>query len=317
MLTLEQLASTYSDKAPRPPIVLNSERQWAMARRPSWLPADDVDADDLDEIVDDDAPLDCPRPTRRRSPRWADFVDGEVTRFEAHYNGERKTYPEWAALWRQTWWPRLDVRRIFAELAPPSPPHPFFRRGAPEFDLALEIGTRHEVGLWRRFDVAQLTPEDPRLAYLATGDRKAVGRQILRLAGQQFPDGIVCLSSALMVHGLAVRVDAHVWMWGEELPVNARGVRLLDTDPLTFARGHTAHPLDDGRSVRVTTPARSIVDCFSWNHIVGLPVARAALRKGLRRKIVTPDELWKIAERRKVAGLLVKEALAAFRSTAR
>jgi hypothetical protein len=290
MLTLEHITTTYSAKALRPPIVLDVERRWALARRPSWLPPDDdLEAEAYGEVIDDDAPLDCPRSTPRPQRPWRDLVHGEVECFEAHYNGQCDTYAGWAELWRM-WWARIDVRKIYPQLVPPPPPQPFFRALSSGFARALEIGEPDEVAMWQRFGIAQFTPEDPRLVYLRDGDRVALARRILRVAAEQFPDGIVCLTSALMIHGLTDRCGAKIWMCGEELPLEARGIRLHSADPRIFSRGYAGHWLENGARMRVTTPARSIVDCFSWHRRVGLPVAKAALRTALDRKLVTPDD---------------------------
>lgn len=41
--------------------------------------------------------------------------------------------------------------------------HPYFRRGSPEFERALKLATPAEAMIWKRFGIAQFTPDDPRL----------------------------------------------------------------------------------------------------------------------------------------------------------
>lgn len=315
MLTLDDIAARYSKSAPRPPIVLDEERQWALLRRPSWLPPDQVKSD-VNELADDDAQLDCPAVERERTWTWEGVVAHTAEEFEAYYRGEVKTYDEWQGLWRKVWWPKVDPRKYFPKLAPVLPTQPFFKRGSRDFERALEIGAPDELAMWQRFGVAQFRPEDPRLAYLTSGDRDTVRRRCLSLAAEQFPAGIVCLSSALFVHGLIDTCEPKVWMWADDPPIEASGVRFFSGGSAKlFSKGFKEQSVG-GNTIRVTTPARSIVDCFSWYGDIGLEVAEKALRRGVQGKVVTPDELLKISDGRKVARPLIQSALGAL-STSR
>jgi hypothetical protein len=314
MLSLDQIVVTYSAKSLRPPIVLNSEREWAIARRPAWLPDEEpvVDHDFL-EIVDDDGHLDNPKVEKKHARTWFDLVITQISNFEAHYSGQFRTYAEWGRLWR-AWWAKIDPRKYFPDRAPRPAPYPYFRTGCLEFERALAIGTPDEVTMWRRFGIAQFHPEDPRLVYLTTADHNSIREQILTLSASKFPDGVVCLTSALLIHGLIDEFEGQVWMGGEEPPLDAGGIRYFSGGGEGFfVAAHEEHVLSGahGAVVHVTTAARSIVDCFSWHESVGLQTARKALRTALLQKIVTPDDVWKIAEPRKVAGPLVKEDLTA------
>lgn len=51
----------------------------------------------------------------------------------------------------------------------------------------------------------------------------------------------------------------------------------------------------DGVTVRVTSPARTIADCFKFRRRVGLDVAIEALRAAWDSRAVTMDELWQAA----------------------
>jgi len=65
-------------------------------------------------------------------------------------------------------------------------------------------------------------------------------------------------------------------------------------------------------TLRVTTPARTVVDCFLYRNKIGLEVAVEALRDCIRKKRGTMDELWKYAKLRRVANIMrpYMEALA-------
>ncbi|MCT2580497.1 MULTISPECIES: hypothetical protein [unclassified Mesorhizobium] len=47
--------------------------------------------------------------------------------------------------------------------------------------------------------------------------------------------------------------------------------------------------------VRITNPAKTIVDCFKYRNKIGLDIAIEALRDCLRLKRATIDELWHFA----------------------
>ncbi|CEJ87249.1 hypothetical protein HYPGJ_31017 [Hyphomicrobium sp. GJ21] len=310
MLTIEQFSAKYSTTSVRPPIVLDSDRQWALGRYPPWLPHDLIGGDDdpFEELVDEDVSCDLTASRRQRS--WAGVIADLASEFESHYNGQLKTYDEWSRLWRMTWMPKIDIHKLYPKFAPKQPPHPFFRSGSRAFERALAVASPDEERMWRRFGVAQLTPDDPRLADVEGDEGVDIKQRVLRFAAYRYPDGIVCLTTALFIHDLTERYSPDIWMWGTEPPTDTRGLSLFTTDPKVFATGHAPYLLDGGDvSVRVTTPARSIVDCFSWHERVGLKVAEAALRKAILQGIVTPDDVTRVASDREVAAPLVTAAL--------
>jgi|GEM_PF-5971250 len=47
-------------------------------------------------------------------------------------------------------------------------------------------------------------------------------------------------------------------------------------------------------SARITSPARTIVDCFRFERLVGPAMAMEALRDGLRQRKVTEAELSRV-----------------------
>ena len=52
----------------------------------------------------------------------------------------------------------------------------------------------------------------------------------------------------------------------------------------------------DGVSARITSPARTIVDCFRFRRLVGLDVAIEALQEGLRSRQATRAQIARAAE---------------------
>jgi hypothetical protein len=48
--------------------------------------------------------------------------------------------------------------------------------------------------------------------------------------------------------------------------------------------------------MRITSPARTVVDCFRYRNKLGLDIALEALRDALGRKLATVDELVRVAQ---------------------
>ena len=56
--------------------------------------------------------------------------------------------------------------------------------------------------------------------------------------------------------------------------------------------------------VPITAPARTIVDCFRYRTKVGLDVAMAGLREGLRGRRCKPDQLWRYARQARIWSIM-------------
>jgi len=119
------------------------------------------------------------------------------------------------------------------------------------------------------------------------------------MACARVPTSVVCLLSALRVHGIGTQAPADVWL---AIPHKARAPRLAElrlrlvrfSGPAwTFGVKETAF---EGVPARITTPARTIADCFRFERLVGPEVAMEALNDGLRQRLVTVAELSRVEE---------------------
>ncbi len=96
----------------------------------------------------------------------------------------------------------------------------------------------------------------------------------------------VCLLSALQVHGLTTEAPHAVWIMIDR---HARAPRLTYPSIEVVrasgrARDHgVERRMIEGVTVRVTSPAKTVADCFRYRRHVGLDVALAALRDFLGR----------------------------------
>ena len=111
---------------------------------------------------------------------------------------------------------------------------------------------------------------------------------------KRVPKAVICLLSALQVHGLTTEAPHEVWVLIDR---RARMPKLA-YPKLQVVRASGAareHGVDariiDGVKVRVTTPAKTVADCFRYRRHVGLEVALAALKDYLRKRKGSIDAL--------------------------
>lgn len=121
------------------------------------------------------------------------------------------------------------------------------------------------------------------------------------------PQAIICLLSALRFHGIGTQSPHEVWI---ALGRKARKPRLAGL-PVSVVRFSGA-ALDAGvesrliseRKVRITSPARTVADCFKYRNKIGLDVALESLREAWRSRRATADELWRYAKICRVANVM-------------
>lgn len=121
----------------------------------------------------------------------------------------------------------------------------------------------------------------------------------LAMACARVPNSIVCLLSALRVHGIGTQAPAEVWL---AIPHKARAPRLpeLRLRLVRFSGSAWTYGVQEtefeGVRARITSPARTVADCFRFERLVGPEAAMEALQDALRRRKVTIAELSRVAE---------------------
>jgi predicted transcriptional regulator of viral defense system len=166
---------------------------------------------------------------------------------------------------------------------------------------------------FRPRDIEPLGVSFPELQRLiAEGTVEKVGPGLYRLAAVEpdeletiamvasaVPAGIVCLLSALRIHNIGTQAPHEVWLALDRKarkpsrpPARLRIVR--------FSGPMLTYGVQDrsilGVRVRVTSPARTVVDCFRYRHKIGLDVAIEALREAARARAASVDEIMRAAE---------------------
>ena len=141
---------------------------------------------------------------------------------------------------------------------------------------------------------------------VSTGAVEHVARGLYRLASEEptehetiaavcarVPNSVVCLLTALGVYEIGTRLPHEVWI---AIPHKARPPRLrFRTRVVRFSGAAWSYGVRDtqfdGVPARMTSPARTVVDCFRFERLIGREAALEAVHDALRQRIVTTDEL--------------------------
>ncbi len=139
-----------------------------------------------------------------------------------------------------------------------------------------------------------------------------MGRGIYRLAAVEphqletvatvasaIPGGVICLLTALSIHEIGTQSPHEVWIAIDRkrrkptrLPTKVRIVRFSGA---MLSYGVVRRTVL-GVPVSITSPARTVVDCFRYRNKVGLDVAMEALRDTVRTRKTTVAEISRAAD---------------------
>jgi len=125
--------------------------------------------------------------------------------------------------------------------------------------------------------------------------------------GKRVPHGVICLLSALRFHDLTTQSPHEVWIalersaWSPKLEhLNLRIVRFSG---IAFEEGHQEHIIE-GVPVQITSPAKTVADCFKYRNKISIDVALEALREVRRKRLCTMGELMRFARICRVANVM-------------
>lgn len=121
------------------------------------------------------------------------------------------------------------------------------------------------------------------------------------------PRGVICLLSALRVHGLGTQAPHQVWL---AIPQNSPtprvdhpSLRPVRMSGRALSEGVQSMRID-GLDVPVFNPAKTIADCFKYRNKIGIDVALEALRDGWEQRKVSMDELSYYADIDRVSNVM-------------
>ena len=159
---------------------------------------------------------------------------------------------------------------------------------------ARGIPRSHLVGMLRRGEIERISRGLYRLRDAPLNELETIAA-----VSKRIPGAIVCLLTALHVHGIGTQAPRDVWIaidrkarkpQAPELPV-----RVVRFSGAMLRYGiQTREVL--GVPVRLTSPARTVVDCFRYRNKIGLDVALEALRDVIRSRKATMDEITRVAD---------------------
>lgn len=176
-------------------------------------------------------------------------------------------------------------------------------------------------GLIRSCDLAQQgIPRVSLTRAVRKGQLERIGRGLYGLPGRSIsahgslaevacrvPKGVVCLLSALRFHGLTTQAPFEVWLAIENKAVTPKldypPLRIVRFSGTAFTDGIEEHVVD-GVTIRVTSVAKTVADCFKYRNKIGLDVALEALREAWHEKRMSSDEIWHYAKICRVANVM-------------
>ncbi len=159
--------------------------------------------------------------------------------------------------------------------------------------------------LHRLVESGELIQSEPGLYYLP--DAPQTEYHSLAEVAKRIPHGVICLLSALEFHNLTTQAPFQVW-----LAIDPKAYRpRFEYPPLQIVRfsgqaltfGIEEHIIE-GVPVQITTPAKTVADCFKFRSKVGLDVALEALRETWRARRATMSELEGAASICRVTGAM-------------
>lgn len=142
---------------------------------------------------------------------------------------------------------------------------------------------------------------------VAAGELVRVGRGLYSLPGfapgenatlaevaKRMPQVVFCLLTALRFHDLTTQSPFQVWIaiGNKDRPprLDYPPLRVVRFSPPSLEAGVQTHQVESV-PVRVTSPAKTVADCFKFRNKVGLDVALEALQEGWRDRRFTMDDL--------------------------
>jgi predicted transcriptional regulator of viral defense system len=134
--------------------------------------------------------------------------------------------------------------------------------------------------------------------YMRPGEIETEHISLLEVA-KRVPRGVFCLLTALFFHGIGTQNPFQVWIAIDRKAAAPKktnvGLRIFRFSEASIQYGVEEHDIL-GVTIKVTSPAKTIADCFKFRNKVGLDVAIEALREGIRDRRFTMDDLYLAAK---------------------
>lgn len=114
------------------------------------------------------------------------------------------------------------------------------------------------------------------------------------------PNGVLCLLSALSIHGIGTQMPWAVWVAiprGRRVPIGrSTSMRVVTMSGENFTLGIEVRHFES-IPVKVYSLEKTIVDCFRLRHLIGHDVPVEALRDALSHRRLDPSAFLQIADK--------------------
>jgi predicted transcriptional regulator of viral defense system len=123
----------------------------------------------------------------------------------------------------------------------------------------------------------------------------------------KIPQAIFCLLTALQIHEITTQLPRQIWIAmprGSHVPkLDYPPIRMIQCSANIYSIGVVTMEYDK-QTIRVYSPAKTVVDCFKYRNTIGLDVAIEALKEARAQKKATADELWHFAKIGRVTNVM-------------
>jgi predicted transcriptional regulator of viral defense system len=123
-------------------------------------------------------------------------------------------------------------------------------------------------------------------------------QQMLMEISLRVPRGVICLLSALRFHEIGAQNPYQIWLaidhkarMPQVAKINLKVVRFSKPSLLYGVEHHNIQAIP----VAITSPAKTVVDCFKFRNKIGLDIAIEALREGWQERRFSSDTLYRAA----------------------
>jgi len=158
-----------------------------------------------------------------------------------------------------------------------------------------------------RHYVANGVLENPsRGLYTVTNADVSENRSLAEVC-KRTPKGVICLISALSFHNLTTQSPHEIWLaldrssWKPK--IDHLSLRIVRFSVAAFVEGQEHHVID-GVPIKITSPAKTVADCFKYRNKIGLDVAIEALREVRRKRLCSMEDLMRFAHICRVANIM-------------
>lgn len=138
-------------------------------------------------------------------------------------------------------------------------------------------------------------------------DHAATRHTDVAVVAARTPKAVVCLVSALEYHGLTTQVPHAVWIMihksAHRPTFKTPSVRIVRASGPALTTGVEKQKIE-GVVVQITTPAKTVADCFRYRDTIGTDVAVEALSDCLRKRKATPSAIFEMAKVDRVARVM-------------